>query len=569
MLTSGSGASTASARRQSITSRIARGADERQDVADRVPDRVEEPRDQLRVVRRRSRSARPRRRGRGSARRAPGRGGRSRRAPERLRGARLRIAKKWREPAGARLDRAEPDEPGAGPPAARCVLSWTIPRSIALLDQERRRDRRALPGQPGRDRARTSSSAAGARSRGDSASRRPFKPLFKRVKPRSADSRSVSRAVCDGRDQRHARLVLGWRRPPARRGRGHGGVGDARLRRGDHRRRRRVDPARFRGHQRRRGAATDRARARGPRTARRVSIDTVEGGRRAARARARRRARERRDRAAGRPRAGRRRCGRRRVPLPDAHAGRAAHDAGRPDLRRRRLRRGGVPRGAARVRRRSRRARGARLPRPGHRLRQDGRAELRARAPARRARRDRAAGADRLLAQELARRGSSATRTSKVGPTRPRRSAPRSPRSTAARRSCACTTCASTSRRSRSRRRCAGDRSSCTGWRCSATTARTRRSSATGSSSSSTCSSRSASAAPTTGSSDALDYTHVAASDPRAERRARVQPARGARDLGRRRAVRAVRAEAAEGARAQAAGGARRSSTPRSSSQRP
>ena len=54
--------------------------------------------------------------------------------------------------------------------------------------------------------------------------------------------------------------------------------------------------------------------------------------------------------------------------------------------------------------------RGARLPRSRDRLRQDGRAQLRARAPARRARRDRPAGADRLLAQELARAGSSATR---------------------------------------------------------------------------------------------------------------------------------------------------------------
>ena len=44
----------------------------------------------------------------------------------------------------------------------------------------------------------------------------------------------------------------------------------------------------------------------------------------------------------------------RRGRLPDAHAGRAAHDAGRPALRRRRLRGEGVPRGAARVRRRLR-----------------------------------------------------------------------------------------------------------------------------------------------------------------------------------------------------------------------
>ena len=79
-----------------------------------------------------------------------------------------------------------------------------------------------------------------------------------------------------------------------------------------------------------------------------------EGRGRATRARARRRARQRRDGAARRPgaRRRRRRCG--RVSLPDAHAGRAAHDAARPGLCGRRLRRGGVPRGAAPLRRRAR-----------------------------------------------------------------------------------------------------------------------------------------------------------------------------------------------------------------------
>ena len=89
----------------------------------------------------------------------------------------------------------------------------------------------------------------------------------------------------------------------------------------------------------------------------------LEGRGGAARARARRRARQRRDRAARRPGARRRRRGRRRVPLPDAHAGRAADDAGRSRLRRRRLGGEGVPRGAARVRGRGRDPRGARLPR--------------------------------------------------------------------------------------------------------------------------------------------------------------------------------------------------------------
>ena len=77
----------------------------------------------------------------------------------------------------------------------------------------------------------------------------------------------------------------------------------------------------------------------------------LEGRGRAPGARARRRARQRRHRAARRPGAGRgrRRVG--RVPLPDAHAGRAADDAGRPALRRRRLGGRRVPRGAAALRR--------------------------------------------------------------------------------------------------------------------------------------------------------------------------------------------------------------------------
>ena len=99
--------------------------------------------------------------------------------------------------------------------------------------------------------------------------------------------------------------------------------------------------------------------------------------------------------------------------------------------------------------------RGARLPRPRDRLRQDGRAQLRAGAPARRAGRDRAAGARRALAQELARPDHWATPTRRRERSRPR-SAPPSPRTTAARRSSACTTCASTSRRCASRRSSAG-----------------------------------------------------------------------------------------------------------------
>ena len=102
------------------------------------------------------------------------------------------------------------------------------------------------------------------------------------------------------------------------------------------------------------------------------------------------------------------------VPLPDAHAGRAAHDAARPAVRRRRVRGHGVPRGAAPFRRRRGHRRGADLPRPRHRLRQDRRAELRARLAARRSPRARAARAvgfsrksslGRLLGDPTARTG--------------------------------------------------------------------------------------------------------------------------------------------------------------------
>src|SRR5205807_869324 len=81
---------------------------------------------------------------------------------------------------------------------------------------------------------------------------------------------------------------------------------------------------------RRRGAFLDRHR---------------QGGGRRARARARGGAGERRDRAPRRPRARRGGRRRRRLPLPHAHAGRAEDDAGRPSLRRRGRRGGGVPRG--------------------------------------------------------------------------------------------------------------------------------------------------------------------------------------------------------------------------------
>ena len=96
-----------------------------------------------------------------------------------------------------------------------------------------------------------------------------------------------------------------------------------------------------------RGAAPRGAGARGAAGGRdaRADLDRhLEVGRRGRGDRRRCDARQRRDRAARRSDDGR--CGRRRRGrlLPDAHARRAAHDAARPALRRRRLRGQGVPR---------------------------------------------------------------------------------------------------------------------------------------------------------------------------------------------------------------------------------
>ena len=108
--------------------------------------------------------------------------------------------------------------------------------------------------------------------------------------------------------------------------------------------------------------------------------DEARGGR--GRGRRGRDLRQRRHRLPARPGAG----GLRRRPrpglLPDAHARRAAHDAARPALRRRGLRRQGVPDRAHGGRDARRRARGADPARPRDRLRQDARAQPRAAAAA-------------------------------------------------------------------------------------------------------------------------------------------------------------------------------------------
>ena len=158
-----------------------------------------------------------------------------------------------------------------------------------------------------------------------------------------------------------------------------------------------------RGRDARRGAAASRARARGaPR--RGSGLDRYRQGRgRPPRDRARRRARERRHRAPRRPGAGRSGRVLGGLPLPDAHAGRAADDAARSHVRRRGRRHRRLPRGAAPVRGRRGHPGGADLPRPRLRLRQDRGAELRAPQAARRDRLPRPAGARRHLPQALAR----------------------------------------------------------------------------------------------------------------------------------------------------------------------
>ena len=147
--------------------------------------------------------------------------------------------------------------------------------------------------------------------------------------PQAPDRRALPPPERDGRDQRDAGLVLRRRRPPPAGRRGGVCARDARRGRGDRRRRRRVDPAGVGRGSARPGARPRRARAR--RTSRPAGVDRHrEGGGGTAGSRARRRARERRDRPSRRPgaRRGDRRRG--RLLLPDAHARRAADDAGRP-----------------------------------------------------------------------------------------------------------------------------------------------------------------------------------------------------------------------------------------------
>ena len=153
----------------------------------------------------------------------------------------------------------------------------------------------------------------------------------------------------------------------------------------------------------------------------------------------------------GDPELARRRRRERLLSLPDAHAGRAAHDAGRPRLRRRRLRR------EARFSRS-----GSRSPSRRGSARSSS-ASTPASASARRSRTTSSSCAGstscvalgRPLLIGFSRKSSLGALTGEPARRAPlrRRSAPPSPPTSAARRSCACTTCASTSRRSRPRGR--------------------------------------------------------------------------------------------------------------------
>ena len=269
----------------------------------------------------------------------------------------------------------------------------------------------------------------------------------------AADRRALRAPVGDGRDQRHARLVLGRRRAPrapARRSRRRARMlddGAAIVDVGGESTRPGSDGVPL-DEELRRVVPVLEALAGA------AGLDRHGEGRgRAPGARARRRARERRDGAARRPRARGRRRGGGRVRLPDAHARRAADDAGATRSTTTSSRevkafleerlgvrgRGGDPRGA-------------RLPRPRDRVREDGRAQPRA---VRRLGELVALGRPVLV-------GFSRKSTARPGPRRPvgdrrharrRRSARRSRRSTAARRSSAPTTSASTSRRCASRGR--------------------------------------------------------------------------------------------------------------------
>ena len=130
--------------------------------------------------------------------------------------------------------------------------------------------------------------------------------------------------------------------------------------RGDPRHRRRVDASRCRARLGRRGAAARPARHRAPHRGGPAGADQhrhVEGRGRQCGAAGGRRLRQRRHRLPRRAAARRaRRAGGLRL-LPDAHAGRAAHDAGRPALRGGRVRRRGA---SSRSVRRSPSSRGSR-----------------------------------------------------------------------------------------------------------------------------------------------------------------------------------------------------------------
>ena len=201
-----------------------------------------------------------------------------------------------------------------------------------------------------------------------------------------------------GHRQCHARLVLGRRAVPGagRRDRARAAPGGRGSRNPRHRRG--IYPPRGGAGVRRRGARARDPGRRGAGRRRPRDLDRHHEGLRRPRGPLRRsHDRERRLGAAVRPRA----CGRRRRGAsdlrPHAHAGRAPHDAGRPALRRRRLRGEGFPRGATRLRGCGGDRTGADLARPRDRVRQDAGAQPDADRAPRRDRGDRSAGRVRRL----------------------------------------------------------------------------------------------------------------------------------------------------------------------------
>ena len=309
-----------------------RDGDDGQHVADRVADRVHHPRDVLRV-------------GRGAAQQLaradavvvggvePQRVGEERVAHAGVGvGA---VADRVEVAEGAGADLEQPDgEQHEQPDEQRVVVARDDPVVDRVLDDERRGDRAGLPEQAGEHGARDACRCARttARTNRHAAGRRPSSSPMALTYRRDDDNpieqrfprpsvMGVVNVTPDSFSDGGVNFDPDDAVAAARRMLGRG--------RRDRRRRRRVDASRRRGASsldeelRRVVPVLEQLAGDVP-----VSIDTSKAEVAAAGARARRRARQRRHGAARRPGAGRGRRRLRRLPLPDAHAGRAADDAG-------------------------------------------------------------------------------------------------------------------------------------------------------------------------------------------------------------------------------------------------